>query len=152
MCCNGVMFHLVQLQPADSLRVLSAHGLKIKRKKGKTYIQQPCAAYCQGACSIYADRPQRCRIFECRQLQRLESAETTEEAAGQKVQEALALVSRLQSLMDRSGTTNLKKPLTKRYEKIVAEPANQENAALRGELEHTMSTLAALLEADFRIQ
>ena len=70
MCCNGVMFHRVRLQPADSPKELAALGLKLKRKRGQHYLLQPCPAFQGTHCSIYASRPERCRLFECRQLQR----------------------------------------------------------------------------------
>src|SRR5690242_10002477 len=64
LCCNGVMFHTVKLQPSDSAKELTALGLKLKRKKSGNYIQQPCPQYQYGECAIYAVRPQRCRLFE----------------------------------------------------------------------------------------
>ena len=33
LCCNGVMFHTVKLQPNDSAPALAALGLKLKRKQ-----------------------------------------------------------------------------------------------------------------------
>ena len=81
LCCNGVMFHTVKLQPADSAKELAALGLKLKRKKGNHYILQPCPAFCGSHCSIYESRPERCRLFECRQLKSVAAGEITEDAA-----------------------------------------------------------------------
>ncbi len=149
------MFHLVQLQPADSLKALAALGLKLKRKHKKVYIQQPCVAYRQSQCSIYLLRPQRCRIFECRQLQRLAAGEISESQAAEKIQTALQQVSHVQTLLAQSGQTNPKRPLSKRYEKITAEPvdhtAGEAAVQLRTELTQVMEELDALLASDFRI-
>src|SRR4051812_30010660 len=81
LCCNGVMFHSVRLQPNDSARELAALGLKLKRRKQQDWLLQPCPAYQDGQCSIYAQRPQRCRLFECKQLQRVKTGEITEAMA-----------------------------------------------------------------------
>ena len=34
LCCNGVVFHTVRLQPGDSAKSVAALGLKLKRKQG----------------------------------------------------------------------------------------------------------------------
>ena len=149
------MFHLVQLQPADSLKALAALGLKLKRKHKKVYIQQPCVAYRHSQCSIYLQRPKRCRIFECRQLQRLAAGEISESQAAEKIQTTLQQVSYVQTLLAQSGQTNPKRPLSKRYEKITAEPvdnsAGTEAVELRAELTRAMQELDTLLASDFRI-
>jgi hypothetical protein len=56
MCCNGVIFHRVRLQVADSPKELAALGLKLKRKRGQHYFLQPCPAFRETHCSIYASR------------------------------------------------------------------------------------------------
>src|SRR5678815_2091081 len=85
LCCNGVMFHTVKLQPADSAKELAALGLKLKHKKSGSYIQQPFPQYQYAECAIYTVRPQRCRLFECRQLKRVAAGEITEAMALEKV-------------------------------------------------------------------
>lgn len=155
MCCNGVLFHTVQLQPADSAKELAALGLKLKRKKGQNFILQPCPQYRAAQCSIYAVRPQRCRLFECRQLQRVASGEITEAMALEKIQEAQTKVAQVNSLLQDSGTTNPKRPLSKRYEKIMAEPldpsADHDALHLRSELTRAMQALETILDQDFRL-
>ena len=81
MCCNGVLFYGTRLQPEDSIRSLTALGMKLKRKDGEMQFLQPCPAYKDSCCSIYEKRPQRCRTFVCKQLQALNAGESTEEAA-----------------------------------------------------------------------
>ena len=57
--------------------------------------------------------------------------------------------------MQRAGRTNLKRPLSKRCEKALAEPldpsSDQETLALRTRLTQAMQELNALLNDDFRI-
>lgn len=156
LCCNGVMFHTVKLQPRDSAKTLAALGLKLKRKHGHHFILQPCPAFQNSQCSLYADRPERCRVFECRQLKRLAAGEITEAMAVAKIQEALRRIAQLNELLARAGNTNLKRPLAKRCESALAEPIDPSSDpaawAIRGQLQKASQELDALLDQDFRIE
>lgn len=156
LCCNGVMFHTVKLQPRDSAKALAALGLKLKRKHGHHFILQPCPALKNSQCSLYADRPERCRVFECRQLKRLAAGEITEAMAAAKIQEALRRVAHLNELLKRAGNTNHKRPLAQRCESALAEPldpiSDQAAWALRSQLQQASQELEALLDQDFRIE
>ena len=149
------MFHTVRLQPADSPKALAALGLKLKRKKGAHYIIQPCPAWQDAQCSIYAARPERCRLFECRQLQRVAAGETTEAAALERIRDVQRRVAEVNALLARAGSTNAKRPLSKRCEKIMAEPldpsSDQTAITLRDMLTRAMQELNAVLDADFRL-
>jgi Fe-S-cluster containining protein len=154
MCCNGVMFHIVRLQPGDSPKALAALGLKLKRKRGQCHIVQPCPAHRDAQCAIYAARPERCRIFECRQLQRAAAGEITETMALEKIAGALRLVAEVNALLLGAGGTNVKHPLSKRCETAMAVPLDpsSDEAALetRNRLTLAMQELNALLDQDFR--
>ncbi len=106
MCCDGTLFHSVILQPADNPRALAAHGLRIKRKKTETFFHQPCPALGEGACTIYSDRPTRCRAFDCRQLLRVAAGEITEPQALATIQAARTQVTRVATLIDQITETN----------------------------------------------
>lgn len=155
LCCNGVMFHTVRLQAKDSARDLAALGLKLKRKKGANYILQPCPAFRGSHCSVYEARPERCRLFECQQLRRVDAGEITEAAALERIQDVQRRVAEITALLEKSGRTDPKKPLSKRYEKIMAEPLDATSDAqaieFRRELTQAMSELDALLDAEFRV-
>ena len=92
MCCDGVLFHSVELQPGDSPRQLAALGLKLRSKKGVAFFLQPCSAHREVgstcSCAIYDQRPARCRLFNCRQLLGVASGETTETDALGKIRTA----------------------------------------------------------------
>ena len=154
MCCDGTLFHYVRLQPRDSARALAALGLKLKRKRKHDHIIQPCPAYRDSTCSIYPDRPERCRLFECRQIKRLASGEINESDAAAKIREALDRLAQIHELFERSGESNPKGALTVRYEKVAAEPLSglgPEVEALRLRLKKEMDEFEALLDAHFRI-
>jgi len=155
LCCDGVMFHTVQLQTGDSARELAALGLRLKRKRGHQFLLQPCPAFRNGQCAIYAARPQRCRLFECRQLLRLAAGEVTEALALATIRDARQRVDQINALLQHAGSTNLKRPLSKRCEKPMAEPlspaSDQAVVALRSQLMQSMQQLNTLLNDAFRI-
>ncbi len=155
MCCNGVMFHTVRLMPADSAKVLAGLGLKLKRKRGQNFILQPCPAFQESHCSIYAARPERCRLFECRQLQRVAAGEITEAMAREKIGAAARLVAEVNVLLERAGGNSPKRPLSRRFETARAEPlgpsGDEVAAETQKQLARAMQELGALLDQDFRI-
>lgn len=155
LCCNGVMFHRVRLQPGDSARELEALGLKLKRKQGQEFLRQPCSAHCEMKCSIYLQRPERCRLFECRQLQRVAAGELTEAAALENIRDVQRRVAQLDGLSRRADGSPRNGPLAKRCEATLAEPFDATtHPHLLGEREalaRGVSELEALLDADFRV-
>ena len=148
MCCNGVLFHSVLLQPGDSARALSALGLKTKRKKGDVLFLQPCPAHCESRCTIYNDRPVRCRLFQCRQLLRLAAGEIPESSALEKILEARRRVAQINTLIARAGETNPNRGLAQRCANALT---TAEWTPLHEELHAAMQELEALLEREFRI-
>ena len=156
LCCNGVMFHTVKMQFSDSPKELTALGLKLKRKQGAHYLLQPCPAFCGTHCSIYDSRPERCRVFECQQLMRLAAGGTTEAVALERIREVQRRVGELEGLLQKSGKTDSKRALSKRYEKVTAEPltalSDPETVALRERLTRVMRELELMLDREFRMR
>ena len=154
MCCNGVLFYGTRLQPEDSIRSLTALGMKLKRKDGEMQFLQPCPAYKDSCCSIYEKRPQRCRTFVCKQLQVVNSGESTEEAAFAKIAEAKILTDRVRDLFAKLGDTRENKAFARRYAAIFTPPLNAspEFEKWRQELQVAMSELETMLAADFRTE
>ena len=149
LCCNGAMFHMVILQPGENPRALAALGLKIKRKHSLAYMPQPCRAHSGGCCTVYEQRPQRCRIFECRTLLRLAQGEITESAAMEKIHDARRRFVHIQELLTRAGETNTEHPLAKRCGNITSDEAYP--PAVRETLAAALGEFEELLDADFRI-
>ena len=156
LCCNGVLFHIVRLQPADSAKALAGQGMKLKRKRQQQHFHQPCTFLKPGGCAIYADRPQRCRLFECRQIQKLRAEEVTEEEATAAIREVQQRVGQVESLLLQAGNQKVQQPLAERYGRVMALPAQPqwepELHALQQSLRHQMHELNDLLNAEFRLQ
>ena len=147
------MFHRVQVHASDSPRDLVALGLKLKRKHQEQFILQPCPAYEGVQCGIYRQRPERCQLFECRQLKGVAAGEISESTALQKIREVMQRVDRLNGLIHKAGKTDPKKPLSKCYEKVTAEPVDitcDKAVELRNQLALAMQELQEMIEKDFR--
>lgn len=155
LCCNGVMFHRVRLQAGDSPAALTALGLKLKRRKAQHFLLQPCAAFQGTHCSIYTVRPERCRLFQCRQLKRVLAGEITEAMALERIREVQQRVAHVNDLLQQAGESNGEGPLAKRCENIMAEwtdPAPDADAReLRQRLTSSLQELDTMLDEEFRI-
>ncbi len=155
LCCDGTIFHTVRLQPGDSAPALRALGLRLVRRHGRDCFLQPCAAFHGGRCTIYAQRPERCRRFECRQLRGVRVGEISEAAARHTIAEARIRAARLDSLSRRADGTLRKGPLAQRCETALAEPLDpdvpQDLVRQRQELAGGLAELDAMLDLHFRV-
>ncbi len=149
------MFHTVRLQPSDVPPALAALGLKLKRKSRGDMILQPCPAFRDECCSIYAQRPERCRLFECRQLRQVAAGEISEAMALEKIRGVQARAARLDVLSRRANGGVRKGPLSKRCETALAEPfdatTHPELVEQRAELARGLAELDEVLDEDFRV-
>lgn len=68
LCCDGVIFADVKLQPGDKADYLRSIGLPVSKPSstaGTAFCLQPCAAHDGARCRVYVHRPKHCRDFEC---------------------------------------------------------------------------------------
>ena len=154
LCCTGVLFHTVRLQPSESAQTFKALGMLLQHKKKYDFFNQPCTSFKENCCSIYAQRPLRCKLFECQQLKRLATGETTEVNALETILKAHHKVDQVQKLLQLSGPMNFKRPLSKQYANVTAEPldgsAGSEALALRSKLTEAFEDLNQFLNHEFR--
>lgn len=155
MCCDGVLFHSVELQAGENPRQISALGLKLRRKKGVEFFLQPCSAHREenGACSctIYARRPARCRLFNCRQILAVEAGSVSEEDALEKIRNARAQVANVNELIARLGESNPARSLAHRTANALTLSEGAERTGLHDELDAAMRGLEAFLTKEFRV-
>lgn len=154
MCCDGVLFHGVVLQPGDSAKELSALGLLLKRKRNQTMFLQPCSAHRNCQCSIYDSRPARCRAFECRQLIRLRNGEIAEGEALDRIHEARGQVDPMLGLLRKAGDKNEKRDLLSRCDSLLEKSPDvfPEIAGFQEEIRERRAALEAFLAAEFRTE
>lgn len=152
-CCNGVLFADVELQRSDDAARLRALGLRLAAKGGKRCFRQPCPGFDGRLCRLYAERPERCRTFACRLLQRVIAGELAPAAALRSVTAAARVAGRVRDLVRALGETDETLPLHRRYARIMAQPldfAGDESVLeQRSKLMLAVDRLAKRLARDF---
>jgi hypothetical protein len=131
---------------------MSAKGLRARRRDGELQFLQPCPAHDGNCCRIYADRPQRCRAFDCRQLLGVSAGKISEAQAMEKIQEARRSSDRVRELLEMLGDDRKIRPLATRCAGVFTPPLDPSShaEALRAELQGAMTALEEVLAKDFR--
>ena len=152
LCCNGVLFKDVELQPGDSAAKLKMLGLPVSGKRVAKF-PQPCAALDGGSCRIYGEHPARCREFECALLKSVAAGETDVRAALRVIRDAQKRVEKVRRLLSASGDVDESLALSLRFKRTQRrmESASLSEAAADtfGELTLAVHDLNLLLRMKF---
>lgn len=152
LCCDSTLFADVELRAGDDAKRLAKLGLSLA-KKGKTKLAfaQPCACFDGKFCKIYADRPKRCRLFECGLLKKVQASEMSVSTALKRISEAKALAKKVRDLLESLGQPTERLALTKCYTAAMREPIDLagDNAGRRGELMLAVNDLMHIVQKDF---
>ena len=151
LCCDGSFFGHVEVTSAEE-PALRRHVLPLFPQGRVLAFAQPCACFDGQLCTIYADRPKRCRLFECGLLKRVENGGLTPCAALKKIAQARARAGNVRDLLRQSGQRDEAMALTHRYAEAMSAPVDlsvPDAAEVRGELMLAVSDLMQLLERDF---
>ena len=110
LCCNGALFADVRPEPGDTSPLFNGR---------RSRVAQPCPAFDAAtcACAIYAERPLRCRKFECRQLLGVRAGTTTTEKALRQIRAARELAAEVGALLAELGFTDAHLPLSRRFQR-----------------------------------
>lgn len=153
LCCNGVLFADVELQRGAEADRLQALGVKLFAKGGKRRFSQPCQCFDGKLCRIYADRPERCRTFECRLLKRVIAGELPADVSLKFIAAATRAANQVRRQVRELGEVDETLPLSRRYARIMAQPidfAGEESVIeRRSELMLAVDRLAKILGRDF---
>jgi Fe-S-cluster containining protein len=153
LCCDGTLFADVELRAFDDAKRLEKLGMTLFQKsKAKMAFAQPCTCFDGKFCTIYADRPKRCRLFECGLLKRVDAGEMTAEAALKKIAEAKQRSERVRELLRSLGQRDEQMAMTHRYAEAMSAPVDlsDETAADRhGQLMLEVNDLMEMLEREF---
>jgi uncharacterized protein len=142
LCCNGVLFRDVELQPGDCPERLLHLGVPLEASKQPRHprkLRQPCPALGAGnRCQVYADRPARCRDFECALLKAAMAGEAELPVALRAIRETLELAARVRQLLRQLGDEEEALALSRRFQRmqkqICRQDWSEETAALYGQL------------------
>jgi Fe-S-cluster containining protein len=133
LCCDGSLFADVELASGDEASALEVMGLEIEDadEDDGGLLLQPCGALKGKRCSMYAHRPDCCRTFECRLLQKVEHGMVGLERANEKIAEALKRIERVEELVVQLGTVKERLPLKERCVEALALSEAQANPAVK---------------------
>ena len=124
LCCSGVLFRDVELQAGDDPSRLKALGLPLSLKRaarsGQSALKfpQPCAALTGCDCRIYADRPTRCREFECSLLKSVSACETEVAVARRVIRDARGRAEKVRRLLRQLGDEDEHVALSLRFRRM----------------------------------
>ncbi|MEI7532814.1 MAG: YkgJ family cysteine cluster protein [Verrucomicrobiae bacterium] len=153
LCCDSTLFADVELRAGDDAKRLKQLGLTLEKKgQGKLAFGQPCACYDGKLCGIYADRPKRCRAFECGLLKRVDAGELAAAAALKKISTAKIQTEKVRGLLRSLGQRDERMALTHRYAEAMSAPidlADEASAEQHGELMLAVNDLMTRLQRDF---
>ncbi|HXG48632.1 MAG TPA: YkgJ family cysteine cluster protein [Methylomirabilota bacterium] len=119
ICCRGTLFKDVELQPGDDPARLAQLGLPLTKRRRGVLFAQPCAAL--GAdcrCRIYADRPRRCRQFDCDLLQSVMAGKTELAVARRIIRRARRQAKTVERELAALGGDDSSAPLPSRFRRL----------------------------------
>lgn len=153
LCCNGALFKDVQLQSTDDAARLKALGLPLETRRGLCRFNQPCAALDGCRCRIYAERPARCRDFECALFKAVSGGRLEAAVALRTVRLARGRAARVRRLLHELGDPDEHLALSVRFrrttKRIEMGDCDTKTAKLYGQLTLAVHDLNVLLSGAF---
>ena len=154
LCCNGVLFRDVELQPEDDPARLQSLGQPVERFRRKLRFTQPCTALCvDNRCRIYAERPVRCHQFECALFQAVSRGDMGIPAALRLIRTALGHAEKVRRLLRSLGDDDEQLALSRRFQRtkrrLEKGLSNEETAGRYADLTLAVHELNLLLSREF---
>ena len=120
LCCDGTLFRDVELQPGDDVAKLRTLGLPIPHSALRTpHFKQPCVALCSDLkCRVYAERPTRCREFECALFKAVSGGKAELPAALKTVRQTRLLAEKVRRLLRELGDAGERVSLARRFKRV----------------------------------
>ena len=138
LCCNGVIFARVELNPDDRragtalLNLVESAGIahsapeagaNVAKKSRRSPVvrqkfPQPCVAFDGCRCRIYEDRPRYCREFECLLLREVNAGKMERSAALRVIRTARQRADRVKRLFIELGDDDEHVPLSLRFRRL----------------------------------
>ena len=122
LCCDGTLFRDVELQPGDDVEKLRALGLPVAIPRfalRAPRFPQPCSALCADLkCRVYADRPSRCREFECALFKSVAAGKTELPAALKTIRQTRQQAEKVRRLLRELGDAGEHVSLARRFKRL----------------------------------
>ena len=123
LCCNGTIFDFVPIETHEK-STCQKYRIPFKTNKDDTVsVDQPCPAF-DKCCTIYEERFDTCRDFECKLLLKTSNKEVSEPEALQIIELTKNRYHELQLLFDKTTKTKKSALLSERYKELMLEDSN----------------------------
>jgi hypothetical protein len=132
----------------------SVQGRRAAARRRRKAAGQPCAALCaDNRCRIYAERPVRCRDFECALFKSVAGGETELPAALRTIRKTLQRAGKVRELLVALGDADESLALSLRFKRtrrrIESSPVDDATADAYAELTMAVHELNLLLSQRF---
>jgi hypothetical protein len=149
------LFADVELAGHDEASSLEMLGLEIEDADGdhRGLLIQPCRALEGRRCSVYPDRPDCCRTFECKLLQEVRLGLVSVASARELIADALDRRTRILTLIAALGHRDERLPLKERCAETLAGATphgpGSGRSTIRDELDAAMQAFERLMQRSF---
>ncbi len=96
MCCDGTLFECLELDP-DERSPFAKNPFVVVSETVATKL--PCCMHVGGECTVYENRPSRCRKFTCRLYEAVEDGASSVFEAQTRIQELKGLFNAIESAL-----------------------------------------------------
>jgi hypothetical protein len=120
-----VLFTSVICSTATEARRMEDLGSPVAMKEGLASFPQPCNHLAESRCSVYADRPGRCRQFECELLKQVGREDQPIGRAREIIRETRTAADRLKAKLNELGNTDEEVPLAYRCDQVMDNPTDK---------------------------
>jgi Fe-S-cluster containining protein len=151
LCCDGSIFADIELESESEKVAVEALGLEIDTD-GPPLLLLPCTGLDGTRCSVYKNRPGRCRTFECRLLQKANAGAVSVLDAQRIIAETRAHVAALDRLCREAGEESEDLPLQERCVEVLARPGECGDEVAdhtRSKIAQGMDTMGRMLQQHF---
>jgi len=98
---------------------------------------------------IYESRPNRCQLFQCRQIRRVTSGEVSETQSRHVIQTTRQKIQEIKEMIEQITETNASQSLAQRCAVAIA---NSPSTLHTTELSTALAALQEVLEKEFRVR
>jgi Fe-S-cluster containining protein len=153
LCCDGSLFSEVELLDPVESAGLEVLGLAVEDEEEDepAVLMQPCGALRETSCSIYENRPDCCRTFECALLKKLNAGTYSPHEARGRIEHLRADLRELANLIRRvHGNEGL--PIREQYheaQELLANRAGESSETESAALTLAMASVENVVRRDF---
>ncbi|MDB4458994.1 YkgJ family cysteine cluster protein [bacterium] len=150
-CCNGVLFSDASLTQ-DEVEFLTEAKFPLVERDGAVHLHQPCIALKGTCCSIYQQRPSRCRSYECELLKSATAGSTSWTEAHEIIAQVKELIVEIDNILKEVPDDSSAKPLNRRLTRaseILREQTDPTSRKHSGQLTYAGMKLRRLLNKHF---